>query len=412
MGAEEFSLRERATTQLIEMGVAAKNAVEAGRTHPDREIRYRCERIFQIVGELDFQRRLTAFTAGRSDGLDLPGWRRFRDLYGDGAETRSLFAEMQKAESELMQAVERGPQGVARVAETRVAQLQQLQRRAGETTSLGSVTALLFAAVGDDVAHELRVVEVTGANRIPMLQSGQIDIIIANSTATLERAKAIDFTLPYLRAGVKVLVQRGSGIGSVEDLNGRKVVVGRGGTGEQLVKRLAPGAQLVYVDSYAPEGILLMRQGRADAALEDNSLIDYTAKQYPERLVALPERRGEEWVVADDPADSAYAKPAMEAGGGALVSTARDYMRFTAMLAGEGETRGVRLLRPDTVRLARSNMLPMGLSMQFFGNVLPGMGHGAAMQVPHYATGMPAGVFGWGGAAGFGIGAVHLGNKG
>jgi hypothetical protein len=151
LGAEEFSLRERATTQLIEMGVAAKNAIEAGRTHPDREIRYRCERIFQIVGELDFHRRLTAFTAGRSDGLDLPGWRRFRDLYGDGAETRSLFAEMQKAESELMQAVERGPQGVARVAETRVAQLQQLQRRAGETTSLGSVTALLFAAVGDNV---------------------------------------------------------------------------------------------------------------------------------------------------------------------------------------------------------------------------------------------------------------------
>lgn len=151
LGAEEFSLRERATTQLIEMGVAAKNAVEAGRTHPDREIRYRCERIFQIVGELDFQRRLTAFTTGRSDGLDLPGWRRFRDRYGDDGETRNLFAEMQKAESELMQAVEKGPQGVARVAETRAAQLQQLQRREGETTSLGSVTALLFAAVGDNV---------------------------------------------------------------------------------------------------------------------------------------------------------------------------------------------------------------------------------------------------------------------
>jgi CubicO group peptidase (beta-lactamase class C family) len=121
------------------------------------------------------------------------------------------------------------------------------------------------------------------------------------------------------------------------------------------------------------------------------------------RLVTLPERRGEEWIVADDPADSAYAKPTMESGGGALVSTARDYMRFTAMLAGEGETRGVRLLRPDTVRLARSNMMPMGLSMQFFGNVLTGMGHGAAMQVPHYAAAMPAGVFGWGGAAGTGM---------
>jgi len=122
------------------------------------------------------------------------------------------------------------------------------------------------------------------------------------------------------------------------------------------------------------------------------------------RLVALPERNVDgDWIVADDPADSVYTKPAMESGGGALVSTARDYMRFTAMLAGEGETRGVRLLRPDTVRLARTNLMPPGLSMQFFGNVLAGMGHGAAMQVPHYATTMPAGVFGWGGAAGTGM---------
>lgn len=148
-----------------------------------------------------------------------------------------------------------------------------------------------------DVAHllaeklgvQLQIVEVAGANRISMLQSGQIDLIIANITATLERAKAIDFTMPYLRAGIKLLVQRDSGIGGIEDLNGRKVVVGRGGTGEQLVKRLAPAAQLVYVDSYAPEGILLMRQRRVEAALEDNSLIDYTAKQYPDRLVALPQ---------------------------------------------------------------------------------------------------------------------------
>jgi ABC-type amino acid transport substrate-binding protein len=143
--------------------------------------------------------------------------------------------------------------------------------------------------LAEKLGVKLEIVEVTGANRIPMLQSGQIDVIIANITATLERAKAIDFTMPYLRAGVKVLVQRNASVKGIEDLNGRKVVVGRGGTGEQVVKRLAPRAVLVYVDSYAPEGILLMRQGRADAALEDNSLIDYTAKQYPDRLVALPQ---------------------------------------------------------------------------------------------------------------------------
>lgn len=151
LGAEEFSLREQATTRLIELGVTAKKAVEAGKTHPDREIRYRCERILQIVDELDFQRRLTAFTTGRSEGLDLPAWRRFRSLYGDDGETRSLFVEMQQAEAELMLAIENGPQGVARVADARTMQLQQSQRRAGEATSLGSIAALLFAAVSDNL---------------------------------------------------------------------------------------------------------------------------------------------------------------------------------------------------------------------------------------------------------------------
>ena len=52
----------------------------------------------------------------------------------------------------------------------------------------------LAAALG----VKLQVTEVDGAARITMLQAGQIDVVIANLTATLERAKAIDFTIPYL----------------------------------------------------------------------------------------------------------------------------------------------------------------------------------------------------------------------
>jgi CubicO group peptidase (beta-lactamase class C family) len=123
-----------------------------------------------------------------------------------------------------------------------------------------------------------------------------------------------------------------------------------------------------------------------------------------DRLVNLHERRPEGgWSLVDDPADSAYARPALLSGGGGLTSTAADYMRFTAMLAGEGETRGVRLLAPETVRLARSNLMPTGQVVQFFGNVLTDFGFGAAMQVPLSAMRMPAGVFGWGGAAGTGM---------
>lgn len=136
--------------------------------------------------------------------------------------------------------------------------------------------------LADTLGVELEIVEVTGANRIPMLESGQIDLIVANITATLERAQSIDFSYPYLRTGIKLLVPDGSEITSIEDLNGRSVVVGRGTTGEQMVQRMAPEAELVYVDVFAPDGLLLLRQGRADAAIEDSSLVDYAAKQFPE----------------------------------------------------------------------------------------------------------------------------------
>ncbi len=142
----------------------------------------------------------------------------------------------------------------------------------------------LAAALG----VKLQVTEVDGAARITMLQAGQIDVVIANLTATLERAKAIDFTIPYLKTGLKLLTRAGSGVKTLRDLAGRKIIVGRGTTGETMVKRDVPTAQLVYTETFAPQAILLLRQQRADAAIEDSSLIDFAAKQNP-GLVSLAE---------------------------------------------------------------------------------------------------------------------------
>ena len=63
--------------------------------------------------------------------------------------------------------------------------------------------------LADTLGVKLEITEVSGAVRITMLQSGQIDVVIANMTANLERAKAVDFTIPYLRSGIKILDPRG-----------------------------------------------------------------------------------------------------------------------------------------------------------------------------------------------------------
>lgn len=142
----------------------------------------------------------------------------------------------------------------------------------------------LAAAMGVDAEF----VNVYGDSRVSMLVSGQLDIVIANMTATPTRAKSVDFSIPYLRTGLRIIVRKDSGISRFEELNGRKIVVGRGSSGELFIKEALPGAELVYTDSFSPNGVLLLRQGRVAAAIEDNSIIDYLAAKSPDYEI-LPE---------------------------------------------------------------------------------------------------------------------------
>ncbi|MBM3117027.1 transporter substrate-binding domain-containing protein [Jeongeupia naejangsanensis] len=129
--------------------------------------------------------------------------------------------------------------------------------------------------------------DVSGDARISMLMSGQLDLVVANVSITPERAKAIDFSNPYNRAGLRLIVQKSAGIKDLKGLNGKNIVVGRGSTGEAFIKREVPGAKLVYTDNFAPEGVLLLQQKRVDAGIEDSSLLDYLATKN-NALVTLP----------------------------------------------------------------------------------------------------------------------------
>ena len=131
-------------------------------------------------------------------------------------------------------------------------------------------------------------VNVYGDSRVTMLVSGQLDIVIANMTATETRAKSVDFSIPYLRTGLRIIVREDSGIESFSELNNHKIVVGRGSSGEVFLREALPDADLIYTDSFSPNGVLLLRQGRVAAAIEDNSIIDYLAARNPEYRI-LPD---------------------------------------------------------------------------------------------------------------------------
>ena len=95
------------------------------------------------------------------------------------------------------------------------------------------------------------------------------------------------------------------------------------------------------------------------------------------------------------------AKPALLSGGGGLVSTAADYVRFAQMLLDEGELQGVSLLRPETVDVMRTNRLPESLIPIRLGPLweAPGYGFGLGFSVLTDADATPygdnVGVFRW-----------------
>ena len=108
--------------------------------------------------------------------------------------------------------------------------------------------------------------------------------------------------------------------------------------------------------------------------------------------------------VTDSPATSAFRnRPALLSGGGGLVSTARDYMRFCQMIASGGELNGTRLLRRETVQEMTNNQLPDEDFPIAFGPIQrPGVGFGLGFSVQvnrdtHSAA--HVGEYGWGGAA-------------
>jgi ABC-type amino acid transport substrate-binding protein len=122
---------------------------------------------------------------------------------------------------------------------------------------------------------------VTSGNRIPFLQSGKIDIIIASVTVTDERRQVVEFSEPYFMSGGLLLVPKNSPIKGVEDLAGKTVAVIQGAIQDKDIEQLAPKADRVKFGKVS-EAVLAVKGGRADAFSQDDVLILTLAKEDPD----------------------------------------------------------------------------------------------------------------------------------
>ncbi len=157
LGDKSFLVRQRAQRKLLEMGVPAKDALQAALDNPDAEVRYRARQVLEQVLDLDFQRQLETFLASAGDGSGdgLPGWQRYRQQVGETHAARRLFVDMQRAERDLLQTVAARPSSAGELLELRCQQLQHEMQAADsneeQPLGIGSIAAFLFVASNPEV---------------------------------------------------------------------------------------------------------------------------------------------------------------------------------------------------------------------------------------------------------------------
>ena len=139
--------------------------------------------------------------------------------------------------------------------------------------------ALAKEILGDENKVEFQ--EVTSKTRVPLLQNGKIDAVVATMTITEERKKEVDFTDVYFEAGQSLLVKKGSKIKSIDDLKaGTKVLAVKGSTSAVNIAEKAPDTQVLQYENYA-EAFTALKSGQGDALTTDDAILYGMADEDP-----------------------------------------------------------------------------------------------------------------------------------
>jgi polar amino acid transport system substrate-binding protein len=139
---------------------------------------------------------------------------------------------------------------------------------------------------GDDTKVEF-VTQASDA-RVPNIVTDKVDVTCQFMTVTAERAQQVNFTIPYYREGVGLLLAAGGKHKSYDELksagSGVTVSVLQNVYAEEMVHKALPEAK---VDQYESVDLIYqaLNSGRADAAATDVSSLRWFMKQNPDKYL-------------------------------------------------------------------------------------------------------------------------------
>lgn len=146
--------------------------------------------------------------------------------------------------------------------------------------------------LGDE--SKITWVTVDPANRIPYLQTDKVDLMLADFTVTDERAKSVDFTLPYEKVSIGVVSPEKAPITSVDQLKGKTLAVTTGTTEDAYFSKLSD-INVIKIDAIT-DGFQALVSGRAAAFSQDNTLVLSWAKKNPGYVVGIKELGNKDYI--------------------------------------------------------------------------------------------------------------------
>ena len=141
--------------------------------------------------------------------------------------------------------------------------------------------------LAEDLGVKINYVSTEAANRVEYLETGKVDIILANFTVTPERAEAVDFALPYMNVGLGVISSDKEPVTSLDNWKAEdEMIVISGTTAETYMIKNYPDIKLQKYDTYANAKNALLN-GSGKAWVNDNTEVIAFAKSNPGYTVGI-----------------------------------------------------------------------------------------------------------------------------
>jgi len=122
----------------------------------------------------------------------------------------------------------------------------------------------LSALFAEYLGVELELVIVTNQNRIAGLQAGKVDMLFATLGISAERAKSLQYSIPYAEDSMPLIAAIGTDVNDVAGMDSLTIGVPKGSSQENLIPELAPNANMLSFDDDSAN-IQALLSGQVDA---------------------------------------------------------------------------------------------------------------------------------------------------